>query len=97
MPLKHPLLASSTRLDRATTNSPVLRAGERGDAVIRLQLALVFGLYAAEQIACQVESGVPSVVSTVNVAVPHVSHPLNELSLALPRWEVRGAGVTTSC
>jgi hypothetical protein len=26
-----------------------------------------------------------------------IVHPLNELSLSLPRWEARGPGVVTSC
>jgi hypothetical protein len=39
--LKHSLLAADSRLQRAATNSPVLASGEGGDAVSRLQLALI--------------------------------------------------------
>ena len=55
-----------------------------------------FGSYAAEQIACQVESGVPSAVASLS-ARPHLPFLPNELSLSVPRWEVRGPGVTTTC
>lgn len=56
-----------------------------------------FALYGAEQIACQVESGVPSILSVIRSLPPHVPHPLNELSLAVPRWEARAPGIVTSC
>lgn len=52
--------------------------------------------YAAEQIACQVESGVASIVGSLSVP-PHVPYPPNDISLSVPRWEVRGPGVVTSC
>jgi peptidoglycan hydrolase-like protein with peptidoglycan-binding domain len=41
MPLSHPLLVRSARLRSAAENNPPLRAGERGDAVVRLQVALI--------------------------------------------------------
>jgi hypothetical protein len=56
-----------------------------------------FSLYAAEQIACQVESGIPSIVSSLASFPPHVPSPFNDVSLSLPRWEVRGSGIVTTC
>jgi hypothetical protein len=56
-----------------------------------------FALYAAEQIACQVEGGVPSILGVIRSLPAGIVHPLNELSLSLPRWEARGPGVVTSC
>jgi len=56
-----------------------------------------FGLYGAEQIACQVEKGVASIVGVVKLFPPFIPQPLNELSLSVPHWEVRGPGVDTSC
>lgn len=56
-----------------------------------------FGLYGAEQTACQVEAGVAAAVAFVRSLPPHVPHPLNDLGLAVPHWEVRGPGVVTRC
>jgi hypothetical protein len=58
---------------------------------------LNFARYGAEQIACQVEKGVPAILAVVRSVPPMIPHPLNELSLAVPHWEVRGPGVETTC
>jgi hypothetical protein len=50
-----------------------------------------FGRYAAEQIANQVEKGVPGIVSHVAGVAPGAFDLDNVLSLSLPRWETRGA------
>jgi hypothetical protein len=55
-----------------------------------------FRSYGAEQIACQVEGGVTTIVGGL-AAPPHVPYGPNDISLAVPRWEVRGPGVVTSC
>jgi hypothetical protein len=56
-----------------------------------------FGLYGAEQIACQVEKGVSAIVSSVRSLPPFVPHPGNVLGLSVPHWETSGPGVDTSC
>ena len=55
-----------------------------------------FGLYAAEQIAQQVEKGEGAIVSHVAARLPHVPDPFNIASLTVPRYEIVGApGVKT--
>ena len=55
-----------------------------------------FGLYAAEQIAQQVENGEGPIVSHVSARLPHVPDPFNIASLTVPRYEIVGApGVKT--
>ncbi|HYO96382.1 MAG TPA: peptidoglycan-binding domain-containing protein [Polyangiaceae bacterium] len=56
-----------------------------------------FALYGAEQTACQVEGGVSAAVAFVRSLPPHLPHPLNDLGLAVPHWEVNGPGVVTRC
>jgi hypothetical protein len=41
MTLRHPLLAGSSRVQQAASSNPSLASGERGEAVVRLQLALI--------------------------------------------------------
>jgi hypothetical protein len=56
-----------------------------------------FGSYGAEQIACQVEGGVASIVAEVAGTPPMVPNLSNELSLSVAHWETNGPGVVTTC
>ena len=85
------------RIARIAVNLPVHRARTTVDAsAYYYQPGKSFRSYAAEQIACQVESGVTGIVASLSVP-PHIPYPPNDISLSVPRWEVKGPGVVTTC